>query len=148
MYIKNDRIIINEDKLITDIEELEKYLAEFFKTDARFSMYDIEVSVNVEDRDNEYHCWYDLEIEIRNHNMQIELGGIYAGRKMESFVNITYSTENMTPQFVLNNNVPEFYYVFDFASSTLTNPKNWQNNDNDTTIEDIISNECLSRYHI
>ena len=49
MWIKNGRIIINEDCLKLDIKRLEKELRTFFKTDPRFCMSDIGVFVEFDD---------------------------------------------------------------------------------------------------
>jgi len=148
MYIKNDRIIINEDNLTVDIESLKQNLTEFFKTDERFSMYDIEITINIEEAFNNINAWFELSIYAYNHSVQVELGGQCVGQKIDAFAYLVYTTENLSPQLVINNGTPEFYHVFDYAGNSLTNSKTWENDDNETTIEDIISNEFLSRYHI
>jgi len=137
MYIKNNRIIINEDSLITDIEELEQKISIFFNTDPRFSMNHISVSVKIEETQYSNKMWYELNIIVQNHD-----------KRNNTIICITYDTESVMPCLVMNNNVPEFYYVFDYSSSTITNSQTWQNNENITTIEDIILNEAFKDYQV
>ena len=47
----------------------------------------------------------------------------------------------------MNNGKPEFYYVFDGASWTMTNSVTWENNRNTTTVEDIVT-ELLEEFEI
>lgn len=151
MWIKNGRIIINEDCLELDIKRLEKELRTFFKTDPRFCMSDIGVFVEFDDEcwNEETHCvWNELNIRIVNYDKVIELGGQMEGEKIFASAYISYTTENFEPHLVINNGIPEFYYVFDGSSWTITNSNTWENNHNDLTIEDIVENEILSKWKI
>lgn len=151
MWIKNGRIIINEDCLELDIKRLEKELRTFFKTDLRFCMNDIGVFVEFDDEcwNEETHCvWNELNIRIVNYDKVIELGGQMEGEKRFASVYISYTTENFEPHLVINNGIPEFYYVFDGASWTITDSVTWQNNRNGITVEDIIQNEVLSQWEV
>ena len=143
MHYKNHRIIINEDHFSQDIDMLEQSLADFFETDARFSMDDIKVSV--EEEINYDNMRREMTITVTNYSKKLTLGGIYAGQTIDAFAHITYATDLIEPQFVMNGNVPEFYYVFSFSGCSITNSETWQNNKDSITVEDIIFNEVLPK---
>ena len=87
-----------------------------------------------------------MVIGIVNLDVEQELGGIYAGEKIPAAAKLIYATEGVNPQLVLNNNMPEFYYVFDLRQSGITNSETWENNNKAETVENIIINEILSKY--
>lgn len=151
MWIKNGRIIINENSLESEIKRLEKGLRNFFENDPRFSMDDIAVFVEFDNEcwnDETNHIWNELNIQITNYSKEIELDGQMAGEKRFGFACITYTTENYEPHLVINDGVPEFYYVFDGASWTITDSNTWGNTRDGITIEDIIQDEVLSKWEI
>ena len=90
----------------------------------------------------------ELTIEIVNKDVEQELGGIYAGEKIPAAAKIVYATEGVNPHLIINNNIPEFYYVFDFARSNITNSETWENNSNAETVENIITEEILNKYDV
>ena len=142
MYIKNGKIIMNEDSKNNDICKLQQGLNNFFQTDSRFSMDDISASVELEENWGET-MRYELRIRITNYSKKQELGGIYKGETIDSFSHITYATHSLESQLVMNNNVPEFYLVFNCSSFSITNSETWQNNNDATTVEDIFFEELL-----
>jgi hypothetical protein len=152
MWVKNGRIIINEVNLEFDVKCLEKELRKFFEEDSRFSMYDIGVFIEFDDEcwnEETHYIWNEINIRIINYDKVIELGGELIGQKTFATAYITYTTEGFEPQLVMNNGIPEFYYVFNWASSTVTNSNTWKNNrDSEITVEDIIENEVLSQWEL
>lgn len=153
MWFKNGRIIINEVDLSSDLELLENKLKDFFKTDSRFSKYSINVFVEFDNdcwNEDTLRFWNELNIRIINYDKVIELGGKRKGEKVFATAFLGYSTENHEPQFVFENNSPNFYYVFDLGSIGITNSETWENNRDTVTVEDIVEdilnelevNEC------
>ena len=101
-------------------------------------MSDIGVFVEFDDEcwNEETHCvWNELNIRIVNYDKVIELGGQMEGEKRFASAYISYTTENFEPHLVINNGIPEFYYVFDGASWTITDSVTWQNNRNGIIVE-------------
>lgn len=150
MLIKNGRIIINEDTLEFEIKQLEKMLRNFFETDNRFSNYDIGVFVEFDNEcwnEETHHVWNELIINVVNYDKVIELGGQLKGQTRFASAFISYTTDTYEPQFVMNNGVPEFYYVFNGSSWTMTNSITWENNRNDITVEDIVE-QLLESFEI
>lgn len=151
MWIKNGRIILNENNLELEIERLEKELKNFFEYDSRFCMNNIDVFVELDDdcwNENTHHFWNELSIHVINYDKEVELGGEFAGEKRSAFVCITYTTESFEPNLVINNGLPEFYYVFNGTSWTITNSDTWENNRDEITVEDIIEKEALSKFEV
>lgn len=151
MWIKNGRIIINENSLEFDIKRLEKELRNFFENDPRFNMSDIAVFVEFDNEcwnDETHYVWNELNIQVVNYDKEIELGGELAGQKRFASVYISCTTDSYEPQLVINNGLPEFYYVFDISSWTITNSATWENNSDIITVEDIIKNEVLSQWDV
>ena len=141
MMIKNGRIIISEDTLELDVRGLEAKLRNFFKTDNRFSKYDIAVFFEFDNEcwsDKTCDTWNELNIHIVNYDKVVELGGQLAGEKRFASSCITYSTEGYEPCLAMVNNKPEFYYVFSGSSWTITNSVTWENNRDTVTVEDIV----------
>lgn len=141
MLIKNRRIIINEGSLEFEVKLLEKVLRDFFKTDKRFSKYDIGVFVEFDDEcwnDKTCQCWNELNISIINYDKTVELGGELKGQTRFASAHISYTTENYEPQLIMNNSKPEFYYVFTGSSWGITNSVTWENNRDNITVEDIV----------
>ena len=150
MLIKNGRIIINEDTLEFEIKQFEKMLRNFFETDNRFSNYDIGVFVEFDNEcwnEETHHIWNELIINIVNYDKVIELGGQLKGQTRFASAFISYTTDTYEPQLVMNNGVPEFYYVFNGSSWTMTNSITWENNRNDITVEDIVE-ELLKSFEV
>ena len=148
MYIKRGRIIFNEENIESDIRELKRAVIDFFENDERFSNYNYDIRVNNDiPYESSNHRW-ELTIEIENLDVEQELGGIYAGEKIPAIARLMYSTEGVRPQLVMNQDIPEFYYVYEFSYSGITNSQTWENNSEAETVEDIIENEILSKYVI
>ena len=150
MLIKNRRIIINENSLEFEVKQLEKTLRKFFENDERFSKYDIGVFVEFDNEcwnDETHHVWNELNIDIYNYDKTIKLGGKLEGQTRFASAHVTYTTDSYEPQLVMNNGKPEFYYVFDGASWTMTNSVTWENNRDTTTVEDIVT-ELLEEFEI
>lgn len=151
MKIKNGRIIINEDYIERDLISLEKSLRNFFQTDKRFAGSDIGVFVEFDSdcwNEDLSHCWNEININIVNYDILTELGGQLAGEKRFAFSNITYTTDTLEPQFVLNNGEPEFYYIFNLGASCITNSVTWQNNRDAETVEDIVDYILTAWYEV
>ena len=151
MKIKNGRIIINEDCLEFNLKSLEKDLRNFFKNDKRFSHYDIGVFVEFDGdcwNEETHRCWNELTINIVNYDIMVELGGQLAGEKRFAFSTISYTTDTFEPQLVMNNGEPEFYFVFNWASSCITNSVTWQNNRDEETVEDIVGDILTAWYEV
>lgn len=141
MLMKNGKIIINEDSLEFEVKQLEKTLRKFFENDERFSKYDIGVFVEFDDEcwnDETHHIWNELNIDIYNYDKTIELGGQLIGQTRFASAHISYTTDVYEPQLVMNNGVPEFYYVFNGSSWGITNSVTWENNRDAVTVEDIV----------
>ena len=150
MLIKNGRIIINEDSLEFEVKQLEKTLRKFFENDERFSKYDISVFVEFDNEcwnDETHYFWNELNIDIYNYDKTIELGGQLTGQTRFASAHISYTTDVYEPQLVMNNGVPEFYYVFNGSSWTMTNSVTWENNRDAATIEDIVE-ELLKSFEV
>ena len=132
----------------SDLRALRRELVKFFENDSRFSKYNLEITVDCDVPFDDGSPRQELLIEIVNNDLEVELKGIFAGQKVHPSVNIMYATEGIYPQLVLNNNIPEFYYVFNFRQASITNLQTWENNSEDETIESIIEGEFLSAYRI
>lgn len=151
MKIKNGRIIINEDTMEFDIKYLEKQLKDFFKNDKRFSMHNIDVIVDFCDEcwnETTSNFWCELNIEITNYDKIHVLGGQLKGQTRPAFANICYISEGYEPTLVMDNGVPEFYYVFHGASWTITNSGTWENNKDNITVEDIVGQLLEERFGV
>ena len=150
MFVKNGRIIINEDNLEFEVKRLEKKLRKFFENDERFSSYDIGVFVEFDNEcwnDETHDVWNELNINIFNYDKTVELKGKLKGQTRFASAHITYTTDTYEPQLVINNGIPEFYYVFNGSSWTMTNSVTWENNRDMITIEDIIE-ELLKSFEV
>ena len=150
MLVKNKRIIINENTLELEINNFEKILRNFFETDSRFSKYDIGVFVEFDDEcwnDDTRSLWNELNIRIINYDKLTESGEKLKGQQRFATALITYTTENHEPQLVMNNGKPEFYYVFRWSCSTLTNSLTWENNRDNITVENIVT-QLLEKFEL
>ena len=151
MYIKNGRIIINEDTLEFEIKRFEKSLQEFFKTDLRFCDQDITVFVEYNDdcwNEKTFHFWKELTIIVTNYDKIIELGGKLAGEKRFATAILQFVTDTYEPQLVFDNGMPCFYEVFNYGSSGIANSETWENNSDVTTVEDILLNEVFCKWEV
>ena len=151
MKIKNNRIIINENNIEQDVEKLQNKLRNFLKSDARFSKYDIGAFVEYkEDCCNEdlSHFWHELIIHLINYDVEVELSGKLEG--CTEFVSsiITFSTDSLQPQLVMNLGEPDFYYVLENVSSTITGISTWGNTLYEERVEDVIIEVMRDWYEV
>lgn len=150
MKVKNGRIIINENSIEFEVKQLEKFLRKFFKNDERFSKYDIGVFVEFDNEcwnDETHYVWNELNINIINYDKIVELGGQLEGQTRFASSHITYTTDTYELQLVMDNGKPEFYYVFNGSSWTITNSITWENNRDEICVEDIVE-ELLNSFEI
>ena len=151
MWIKNNRIIIDENNLEFDIECLEKELKKFFENDPRFCNYDIGVFVELDEEcwnEDTGYMWNSIDVRVVNFDKVIELGGLRAGEKVFATAFISCSTNGIEPQLTFIDGVPNFYYVFDISSWGITNSETWENNRDEITVEDIIVDEVFGMWEV
>lgn len=134
MRIKNNRLIINEELIEESCEELRKIIQD--KLDS-LGHYNVIASVEFNDdcyNNDMTRFWNSIEI------LLLTSEG-YLG-------SIDYATEGYTPLLTLNKNDFEFYYVFEYISSTRTSMNYMKNighcdfdENHDFILEDILLKE-------
>lgn len=146
MFYKRDTIIIDKDLLEEEIESLHNELANFFANDDRFGN-SVEVRVS---------CEYE---ECRCE----ECGGksvilsilVFDGSKVEKYKKkklkpcmVIFDTLSMETHFAMDNGVPKFYLLFEFADFSSTDRITWERNEmyDENTVENIVLDFLEKKY--
>ena len=144
MIVVNGDLMFNEGLLESDLAELEKKLASFFKEEPRFCSQDIDVSVKLEKR-----YWLGrngcrLEISVVNRDKVAEYGDIFAEGKRFATATVVYVCDSREPRLVIHDGHASYWYEFEFGMYTVTDCMTWEVGDAEgDTVEGVIVGKVL-----